>query len=176
MLYAVATEVGHVRIDVVQRHGGYKIKINVHDVDFIQRRVGKCRITLLLEIAEKIPQVQIIFVYGARGVGFDVFVVRKKLPQDRRRIGLIITAHFLIRITEEPRDPAMEVKSAGKGVWMTPDPLERIFTPPKLNKIIILFNYFRIPESPLPYPFFRIRHKIMLHGHANPELRSEWTD
>ena len=90
VLGAVAAEVGHIAVNIRQRHIRNKSKIHVHDINFVQRSTGKRWISQRFQITEKIPQIQVIFVDSPPGMGFDRFMVRKKFPQNRRRIRLII--------------------------------------------------------------------------------------
>ena len=90
MLGPVAAEIGKIGVNIRQRDFRNKIQIHIHNVDLIQRKVFERRITDLLEISEEIPQVQKVFVYSPFGVGFDSFMVSQKLPQDIRRISLLI--------------------------------------------------------------------------------------
>ena len=75
VLDPVAAEVSHVAIDVRQGHRRHKLQIHIHDVDFIQRFSGECRITDLLHVAEEIPKIKEVFVDGALGMGLDGFVI-----------------------------------------------------------------------------------------------------
>ena len=75
MLDAVPGEIRHVAVDVRQRHRRHKAQVYVHDVDLVQRFVRQSRVPGLLEIAEKIPQVQKVFVHGPSGVGLDGLVI-----------------------------------------------------------------------------------------------------
>ena len=47
-------------------------------------------ITDLFHIAEEISQIQVVFIYGALGMGLDGLVIRKEIPQDLRCFGTII--------------------------------------------------------------------------------------
>ena len=75
----VTAEIGHVAVDVRQGDAGDKVQIDIRNIDFIQRKTGKRRVPGLLEIAEKISQVQEIFIHCALGVGFDRLMVRQKI-------------------------------------------------------------------------------------------------
>ena len=86
----VPAEISHVAVDICQGHTGSKVQINIQDTDSIQRQPGQGRIAGLLEIPEKVPQIQEIFVNRASGVGFDGFVVRQEIPQDWRRFRSVI--------------------------------------------------------------------------------------
>ena len=89
----VTAEVGHVAVDIREGHRGDKIQIHVGDVDLVQRLAGEGRVTALLQVAEEISQVQIVFIHRALRVGFDGLVVRQKIPKDRRRFGTVIRCH-----------------------------------------------------------------------------------
>ena len=99
ILDAVAAEIGHVAVNVRQRDGAHKLQIHVHNTDLIQRLVPQPRIAGLFDVAEEIPQVEIVFVDGASGMGFDGFMIRQEIPQDLRRFGTIVD-HRLMRAKE----------------------------------------------------------------------------
>ena len=90
MQHTVTAQVAHIIIDIAERHVFDEIEIDIHNVDFAELAALERRITDLLEIAEKIPHVEEVFIDGVLRVRFDGFVVRQKVPQNRRRFGAII--------------------------------------------------------------------------------------
>ena len=90
MQYALAAQIGHIAVDVRERDGGYEIEIDVQNGYFIQLQTAQRRVARLLEITEKVPQIEKVFVHGFSGVRLDRFMVRKKVAQDRRRFGTVI--------------------------------------------------------------------------------------
>ena len=78
----VTAEIGHVAVDVRQGDAGDKVQIDVPNVDLIQRKTSQRRVSGQFEIAEKISQVQEIFIHCALGVGFDRLMVRQKITQN----------------------------------------------------------------------------------------------
>ena len=90
MQYALAAQIGHIAIDIRERDGGHEIEIDVQNGYFIQLQTAQRRVARLLEITEKVPQIEKVFVHGFSGVRLDRFMVGKKVAQDRRRFGTVI--------------------------------------------------------------------------------------
>lgn len=86
----IPAEIGHVAVNVRQLDAADKFQIHVHNTDLIQRLVSQIGITDLFHIAEEISQIQVVFIYGALGMGLDGLVIRKEIPQDLRCFGTII--------------------------------------------------------------------------------------
>ena len=76
LLGTVPAEIGQISVDVRQGDGADKVDIHVQDGDLVPGRVTERTVPGLLHVAEKISQVQKIFVYGFLRMGLDVFVVR----------------------------------------------------------------------------------------------------
>lgn len=112
MLNAVTAEIGHVAVDIRQRHAGHEIQIHIHDVDLIQRFAGELRVTDLFHVAEEIPQVQEVFVDRALGMRFDSLVVREKIPQNLRRFGAVIR-HIEQEVYDQAQPSIQPVQIAG---------------------------------------------------------------
>ena len=91
----IPAEIGHVAVNVRQLDAADKFQIHVHNTDLIQRLVSQIGITDLFHIAEEIPKIQVVFIYGTLGMGLDGLVIRKKIPQDLRRFGTIIRHSWL---------------------------------------------------------------------------------
>ena len=91
----IPAEIGHVTVDIRQLDAANKFQIHVHNTDFIQRLVSQIGITDLFHIAEEISQIQVVFIYGALGMGLDGLVIRKEIPQDLRCFGTIIRHSWL---------------------------------------------------------------------------------
>ena len=53
----------------------HKVEIHVHDGNFTQREVAQRRVARLLQIAEKVAQVEEVFVDCFLRVGFDGLVI-----------------------------------------------------------------------------------------------------
>ena len=86
----IPAEIGHIAVNVRQLDAADKFQIHVHNTDLIQRLVSQIGITDLFHIAEEISQIQVVFIYGALGMGLDGLVIRKEIPQDLRCFGTII--------------------------------------------------------------------------------------
>ena len=88
--YALAAQIGHIAVDVCERDGGHEIEVDVQNGYFIQLQTAQRWVARLLEITEKVPQIEKVFVHGFSGVRLDRFMVGKKVAQDRRRFGTVI--------------------------------------------------------------------------------------
>ena len=75
MQHAVTAQIGHVGVNIGQCYFFHKVKIDVHDGNFIEREAAQRRIARLLQIAEKVAQVEEIFIDRFLRVGFDGLVV-----------------------------------------------------------------------------------------------------
>ena len=94
--YSLPAEVRHVTIQFRKSHTGDKIHANVSNVNLIQPLSGKLfRSAEPLQVAEKVPQIQIILIHSLGRMRFDRLMIREKIPQDFRRVFLII--HHLKR-------------------------------------------------------------------------------
>ena len=91
----IPAEIGHVAVNVRQLDAADKFQIYVHNTDLIQSLVSQVGITDLFHIAEEIPKIQVVFVYGTLGMSLDGLVIRKKIPQDPRGFGTIILHTWL---------------------------------------------------------------------------------
>ena len=89
----VTAEIGHVAVDVREGHGSHESQIHIRDVDLVQCLAGKRPVAALLQVAEEVSEIQIIFVYSALGVSLDGLMVRQEIPEDRRRFGTVIRWH-----------------------------------------------------------------------------------
>ena len=116
------------------------------------------RITLLLEVAEKIPQVQEVFVHSFLRMGFDCFVVRQEVAKNPRRLISIIHhmklqhsqryVRLLTAVQVQIPNPIRiqdcqgrtRGRSTKKGYSLQNGQNGRKLSP-ELNKIFILFNY-----------------------------------
>lgn len=86
----VPGQVVHIGIHVAEGDGADKLQIHVVNGDLVQRRIAGDAAFVQLEEAEKVPQVQKIFVHGPAGVALDGLVVDQEIPQDGRCISAII--------------------------------------------------------------------------------------
>ena len=75
LLGTVPAEIGQISVDVRQGDGADKVDIHVQDGDLVPGRVTERTIPGLLHVAEKISQVQEIFIHGFLRVGFDGLMV-----------------------------------------------------------------------------------------------------
>ena len=84
--HPVPAEVGHVGVDFRQGHGAHEGQVHVPDVHGLHGLLLQRRIPGPFQIAEKIPQVQIIFVHRPLGVGLDGLMIRQEIQQNFRGI------------------------------------------------------------------------------------------
>ena len=108
----VAGQVIHIGVYVAEGHGPDQVQIHVVNADLVQRRVPGYAAAVQLQKAEKIPQVQKIFVHRPAGVALNGLVIHKKIPQKRRRFQTIICHGCLKRCPDggdqNPPEPRRE--------------------------------------------------------------------
>ena len=62
---ALAAQIGQIAVNIRQRDGGDEVQINVPDIDLVQPLISQRRVADLLQVPEKIPHIQIVFVHSA---------------------------------------------------------------------------------------------------------------
>ena len=90
MLHTVTAEVRQIAVNIRQRDAGNEGQIHVANVDLTETLLRKRRVALLLQITEKIPQIQIVFVHRALGVRLDGLVVAEEIQQQLGRILTVV--------------------------------------------------------------------------------------
>ena len=72
---AVPAEIGQIAINVCQRNRADQIDVNVHNGNLIQFQIPQRTIPGLFDVAEKVSEIQEIFVHRFLRVGLDTFVI-----------------------------------------------------------------------------------------------------
>ncbi len=93
--HPIPTEVGHIAVDIRQRHRGDEVPIHIPDADLIHRDIPQSRVTGLLQVAEKIPQIQKILVHSPLGVGLNGLMVGQKVQQQLGGLLPVVDGHGL---------------------------------------------------------------------------------
>ena len=86
----VPGQIVHIGIDIAEGDGADQFQIHVINGDLVQRCIVGHAAFVQLEEAEKISQIQKIFVYCAAGVTLNGLMVDKKIPQNWRCVGTVI--------------------------------------------------------------------------------------
>lgn len=128
VLHAVPAEIGHIAIDIRQRDVGHKRQVNVHDVDLVQLLVRKRGVPELFHVAEKIPQVQKVFVDRSFGVCLDGLMIGQKIPQDLRRFGTVINHKSIVAEIHSASGSGLSKARKSRRKWPTAE--ERPFSSP----------------------------------------------
>ena len=91
----IPTELGH--IDVECRRGIRAEEVPIHSQDAVQidRYIPQSRVTGLLQVAEKIPQIQKLLVHSPLGVGLNGLMVGQKVQQQLGGLLPVVDGHGL---------------------------------------------------------------------------------
>ena len=90
MGHAVPAEIVHIGVHVGERHRAHQGQIHVVDGDLIHGRVPGHHAAVPLKEAEKVAQIQIVFVHGPGRMALDGLMVSEKIADDSRRLGTIV--------------------------------------------------------------------------------------